>query len=114
LLKARSVKLTDSVLFILVFVMPLLHVGAKQDLLEAAESDRISSCSRRSDSQGFSLEQHISGPMLTNGIWLAARANSTASELLSLGVRGDDPILLVVREVLGILLVVSSLSLLVS
>ncbi|MGD0727402.1 MAG: type II CAAX endopeptidase family protein [Spirochaetia bacterium] len=56
----------------------------------------------------------LAGHMLTNGIWFFARANKAASELLSLGLlRGDDPVLLLVREGLGILLVALSFLLLV-
>jgi membrane protease YdiL (CAAX protease family) len=55
----------------------------------------------------------IAGHVLTNGIWFVARADRTASELLALGARGDEPVLLLVRGILGLSLATLSILLLV-
>ena len=52
------------------------------------------------------------GHVLTNGMWFLAKANRDAAELLSLGASSDEPALLAVRVVLGVLLAVLCISLL--
>jgi membrane protease YdiL (CAAX protease family) len=62
--------------------------------------------------RGKSILPCLVGHMLTNGIWFLAKSNADASELLSVGVSGDEPAALIVRVTLGILLAALSISLL--